>query len=157
MWCCHILSCFHLFWRAKNLGIREATKDSSGASSKKREKRAAIGGAFVQRCDAISLQMLLRRMQTLKWDTAAEWHSNDSSSHSSATTVDWMGVKWMFTAYRKLKIQRPQINVIIPPVLLLPLLRQVCWKKGLSRSWEVTIKHPVLLLVLLTTILMCCH
>ena len=38
------------FWHAKNLGICEATKDSSGASSKKRERRpqlwAAFGGAF---------------------------------------------------------------------------------------------------------------
>ena len=41
-------STFSLFFfrHAKNLGICEATKDSSGASSKNREKKAAFGGAF---------------------------------------------------------------------------------------------------------------
>ena len=43
--CLHFLS-FFLFGRTKNLGICEATKDSNGASSKKREKKAAFEGAF---------------------------------------------------------------------------------------------------------------
>ena len=37
---------FFFFGRAKNLGICEATKDSSGASSKKRDKMVTFGGAF---------------------------------------------------------------------------------------------------------------
>ena len=61
------------FGRAKNPGICEAMKDS-GASSKKREKKAAFVGwikrslriGTAQLCDVIGLQMLLRRMQTLE-------------------------------------------------------------------------------------------
>ena len=37
---------FCFFGRAKNLGICEATKDHSGASSKNRSKEGASGGAF---------------------------------------------------------------------------------------------------------------
>ena len=37
------------FWHAKNLGICEATKDSSGASSKKREKKTAVVGCIWRR------------------------------------------------------------------------------------------------------------
>ena len=45
--CCHfyLFLPFFFFGCAKNLGICEATKDSSGASSKNREKDAAFGGA----------------------------------------------------------------------------------------------------------------
>ena len=32
-------------------------------------EEGAFGGAFAQRCDVIGLQMLLRRMQILNWDT----------------------------------------------------------------------------------------
>ena len=56
---------FFFFGRSKNLGICEATKDSSRASSKNREKKAAFVGciwrslqiwtAFVQRCYLMSL------------------------------------------------------------------------------------------------------
>ena len=58
---------FFFFGHAKNLGIFEATKDSSRASSKNRKKKAAfvgciwrslrIGTAFVRRCDVIGLQL----------------------------------------------------------------------------------------------------
>ena len=44
--CHHFLSFFLLFRMPKNLGICEAMKDRSGVSSKKREKKAAFGGAF---------------------------------------------------------------------------------------------------------------
>ena len=37
---------FFFFGRAKNLGICEATKDRSGASSKKQGEEGAAGGAF---------------------------------------------------------------------------------------------------------------
>ena len=60
--CHHFLSSFFFFRRTKNLGICEATKDSSGVSSKKREKRSLrFGTAFAWRCDV--------RMQHLKWDS----------------------------------------------------------------------------------------
>ena len=71
--CRHFLSLF-FFRRTKNLGIREATKDRSSASSKTREKKDVFVGCiwrsfqiatgFAQRCDVIGLQMLLWRMQT---------------------------------------------------------------------------------------------
>ena len=43
-WCRHFLLFF--FGRTENLGICEATKDCSGASSKKWGKEGAFGGAF---------------------------------------------------------------------------------------------------------------
>ena len=60
----HMMSPF--FGRAKNLGICEAAKDSSSASSKKREKKAAFVsciwrslrfGTIALRCGVIGLQM----------------------------------------------------------------------------------------------------
>ena len=58
---------FLFFRRGMNLGIREATKYSSGASSKKREKKAAFMGclwrslrirtAFARHCDIIGPRM----------------------------------------------------------------------------------------------------
>ena len=56
MWCRHFPSFFLLFRARENLWLCEAMKDHSDAS-------------FVRRCDVIGLQML-RRMQTLDWDTA---------------------------------------------------------------------------------------
>ena len=56
--------CHHFLW---NLGICEATNDSSHASSKKREKKPIVvgciwgslqtGTSFVRHCDIIGLQM----------------------------------------------------------------------------------------------------
>ena len=70
MLCCHFLSfflSFFFFGSTKNLGICEATKHSSSASSKKSEKKASfvgciwrslwIGTAFALRCDVTGLQM----------------------------------------------------------------------------------------------------
>ena len=57
---------FFFIGRAKNLGICEAAKESSGASSKNREKKEHLEEPL----DRDSLQKLLWRMQTLNWDTA---------------------------------------------------------------------------------------
>ena len=74
-WCRHFLSFFLLFECTNNLGICEATKDRSGASSRNREKKEHLeelqtGTDFTLHCDIIGLQMLLWRMQSLYWHTA---------------------------------------------------------------------------------------
>ena len=56
--------CIFFFGSTKNLGICEAAKDCSGASSKKREKKEHLEEpsdwtAFAQCCDVTGLQMLL--------------------------------------------------------------------------------------------------
>ena len=61
------------FGRANNLGICEATKDSSGASSKKREKKEHLEEPSNRDShrELLWRNWLLWRMQTLNWDTAA--------------------------------------------------------------------------------------
>ena len=58
--CRHFLSFF--LGHAKNLGICEVTKDSSGASSKKREEEGCICGLHLEEpLDLDSLQMRLSK------------------------------------------------------------------------------------------------
>ena len=69
----HAMSPFSLFLSSfsgtqTNLGIWEATKDCSGASSKNREKTEHL--EELSDCDSLHASLLLRRMQTLNWDTA---------------------------------------------------------------------------------------
>ena len=70
---------YFFFGRAKNLGICEATKDRSGASSRNREEKEC----FARCCDVTGLQMLLWRIQNLNQNPAQDhiplppsWQSN---------------------------------------------------------------------------------
>ena len=79
--------------RGKNLGICESTKDSRAASSKKREKEAAIvgciwrslwiGADFARLCDKLAFKCGLRRIETV--DTMAERKRSHVWSYFSST------------------------------------------------------------------------
>ena len=106
MRCRHFLSFYFIYRPAKNLGICEAMKDSSCASSKNRGKKDAfvsciwrslqIGTAFARRSDIIGLQMLLRRLQTMNWDTAADWDQRSTGDQELLSSpVMWLqSVSW---------------------------------------------------------------
>ena len=80
---CHALLPFSLFLSpfsgAQRILEYVRPRRTAAVHPPKRGKRRSIwrslriGTAFVWRCDVISLQMLLRRMQTLNWDTAYVW------------------------------------------------------------------------------------
>ena len=86
--CCHV--CYSFFYGcAKNLGICEATKDDSGASSKNSEKKqrlwAASGGAFRLGCN---------------WPSnAPSKYANPELRHSK-----WVETAFFFTNHRGLGI-----------------------------------------------------
>ena len=84
---CHHFLSFYLLLRAckEYLGIC-LRKDSSCASSKKREKKAAFRGAFELGQPSCGVGMYLafwcglRRMQPLNWDTASVWTLSEKVS-----------------------------------------------------------------------------
>ena len=110
----HVMSPFSLFlssFRARNkswdMWGNAMCNMWCGASSKKREKKAAsvgciwrslqTGRAFTLRCYVIGLQMLLWRMQTLKWDTATLscWSLEVQHGTSWLTSEKW-GLHWQY-------------------------------------------------------------
>ena len=105
---------FFFFGRAKNLGICEAVKDSSGASSKNSEKKATIvgcirrslqiGTAFPRHCDLIGLQMLLWMMHTMNWDTSCQSHNRRKwkTQHMRAKLQNKAGNSWQCCPFFKI-------------------------------------------------------
>ena len=85
---------FFFFGHAKNLGICEATKDRSGASSRNREQKEPLeelqtGTDFMWCCDVIGLQILVWRMQS--W-TETQRHV----FRGSGVTMCWLTTFWSF-------------------------------------------------------------
>ena len=79
--CRHFLSFFLLFRCATNLGICEATRDSSGASSKKREKKAGLHSKEPSNWDSLQMRPVkdadpeLRHNNSLMLVTGSStWH-----------------------------------------------------------------------------------
>ena len=144
----------------KNLGICEATKDSSYASSNKSKKKAAfvgciwrslrIGTAFAQPSNVIGLQMLLRRMQTLNGDkgslTTLQTLTLWNCGYTGSSFVSWLHrvafdklAAWVFSLIRSLFLKGPKAQLCFVSdwiqmsiVFLFIVTYCLCWVSGPS-------------------------